>query len=64
MGLIVLFLAEKLNYPLSEHELVRLCGLLCSNAESPDAFHADLSHVLETGQRYFVCVYVKRLYSS
>ncbi|KAI5277308.1 hypothetical protein MUG91_G144n75 [Manis pentadactyla] len=57
MGLIVLFLAEKLNYPLSEHELARLCGLLCSNAESPDAFHAELSHILETGQswrRYLV----------
>ncbi|ELK12270.1 RING finger protein 213 [Pteropus alecto] len=48
MGLIILNLVENFDFPLSPDDLALLCTLLCSNANSPDAFHSDLSCIFET----------------
>ncbi|XP_023378779.1 E3 ubiquitin-protein ligase RNF213 [Pteropus vampyrus] len=48
MGLIILNLVENFDFPLSPDDLALLCTLLCSNANSPDAFHRDLSCIFET----------------
>ncbi|KAB0366946.1 hypothetical protein FD755_020270, partial [Muntiacus reevesi] len=54
MGMIVLFLVEKFNFPLLEKDLASLCHLLHSEATSPDAFCRDLKHIFEASQSWRV----------
>uniref|UniRef100_H0WTA1 Ring finger protein 213 n=1 Tax=Otolemur garnettii TaxID=30611 RepID=H0WTA1_OTOGA len=61
MGLIVLFSVENFNLTLSENEQTMLCYLLVPEASSPDDLHTDLSHILGTSQRYYICLLVSRL---
>ncbi|XP_054313830.2 E3 ubiquitin-protein ligase RNF213 isoform X3 [Pongo pygmaeus] len=51
MGLIVLFIVEKIQF-LLEDSLTLLCHLLTSDASSPDEFHSDLSHILGIPQSW------------
>ncbi|XP_012308178.2 E3 ubiquitin-protein ligase RNF213 isoform X2 [Aotus nancymaae] len=50
MGLIVLFMVEKIDFFLTEDKLATMCHLLASDASSPDELHNDLSHILGTAQ--------------
>ncbi|KAF6091975.1 hypothetical protein HJG60_000149 [Phyllostomus discolor] len=52
LGLVVLRLAQEFQLPAFPHDLPLLCDLLCCSACSPSDFHADLSHILETPQRW------------
>ncbi|XP_032097310.1 E3 ubiquitin-protein ligase RNF213 isoform X3 [Sapajus apella] len=56
MGLIVLFIVEKLDFSLPEDELDTVCHLLASDASSPAELHDDLSHILETAQGWRECL--------
>ncbi|KAM5307769.1 E3 ubiquitin-protein ligase RNF213 isoform 2-T2 [Glossophaga mutica] len=52
MGLIVLLLVREFKLPAIPHDLPLLCGLLCCDACPPEDFHADLSPISETPQRW------------
>ena len=56
MGMIVLFLVEKFNFLLLEKDLASLCHLLCLDTNSLGTFLKDLKDILETSQRYCMCV--------
>ncbi|XP_037593188.1 E3 ubiquitin-protein ligase RNF213 [Cebus imitator] len=56
MGLIVLFIVEKLDFSLPEDDLDTVCHLLASDASSPAELHDDLSHILETAQGWRECL--------
>ncbi|XP_036924176.1 E3 ubiquitin-protein ligase RNF213 isoform X2 [Sturnira hondurensis] len=52
MGLVVLCLVLEFKLPAFPHDLSLLCDLLCCDDFSPEDFHADLSHISETPQRW------------
>ncbi|XP_053516781.1 E3 ubiquitin-protein ligase RNF213 [Artibeus jamaicensis] len=52
MGLVILSLVQEFKLPAFPHDLSLLCDLLCCDACSPGDFHADLSHISETPQRW------------
>ncbi|XP_010616884.1 E3 ubiquitin-protein ligase RNF213 isoform X1 [Fukomys damarensis] len=52
MGLIVLYIVEKIHISLSKSDIALLSSLLVPTAHSPDTLHSDLDHFLSTSERW------------